>query len=128
MEYKFSHLHHSMANVKIYKCLAHIFTLALTVSDIKYLNFLPSKVGQSHGVQFSQLHHSMANVKIYKCIPNISALTVTISEIEKFKIVYLQKHVEVTEGNFRNYINQRKMSTITNVSHTFLCQLLPFEI
>ena len=29
-----SQLHHSMTNVKIYKCLPHIFALALIVSDI----------------------------------------------------------------------------------------------
>ena len=31
---QFSQLHHSMANVKIYKCLPLIFALALTVSEI----------------------------------------------------------------------------------------------
>ena len=31
---QFSQLHHMMANAKIYKCLQHIFELALTVSEI----------------------------------------------------------------------------------------------
>ena len=31
----FSQLHHPMAYVKIYKCLLHIFTLAVTVLEIK---------------------------------------------------------------------------------------------
>ena len=39
---------------KNYKCLPHIFALALTVSDIKKR---PPQVGQGHGVQFWQLHH-----------------------------------------------------------------------
>ena len=34
-EVPFSQLHHSMANVKIYKCLSHIFAFALTVYAIK---------------------------------------------------------------------------------------------
>ena len=33
-EVHFLQLHHSMANVPIYKCLPHIFAPALTVSDI----------------------------------------------------------------------------------------------
>ena len=61
-----------MENIKIYKCLPHIFTLALTVSDIiSYLIFDLEKVDQGHGVRFFQLHHSMAKVKIYKRLPHI---------------------------------------------------------
>ena len=66
-------IHHSMANVKVYKCLID-FALALTISEIKYLlTFLPSKVGQGHQVQYLQLHHSMANIKIYKCFSHVFA-------------------------------------------------------
>ena len=36
---KFSQLHHSMAIVKICKCLPYIFALAVTVSDLKIFNF-----------------------------------------------------------------------------------------
>ena len=65
---QFLQLHHSMANVKIYKCLRHIFALALTIWKIKFfLIFYLQKVDKGHRIQFLQLHHSMANVKIYKC-------------------------------------------------------------
>ena len=57
--------HHSMATGKIYKCLPHIFVLALTITDIKIYRFDLSKVGQGHVLQFSQWRHSMANVKMY---------------------------------------------------------------
>ena len=39
---EFSELHHSKADAKIYKCLPHIFVLALTVSYIyKFKNKFP---------------------------------------------------------------------------------------
>ena len=72
-----------MGNVKIYKCLPHIYALALTVSEIYFQFFLSKKIGKSHGVQFSQLDHSMENVKICKCLPHIPALALTVSEIYK---------------------------------------------
>ena len=40
---QFSQLHHSIANVKIYKCLSHILALALTVSEISQLKMCTSK-------------------------------------------------------------------------------------
>ena len=60
--------HRSMANVKIYKLLPHIFGLALTISQIlTFTIFDLQKVGQSHEVQFLQWWQiSMANIKIYK--------------------------------------------------------------
>ena len=62
-----SQWHHSMANVKIYKGLPHIFALALTVSKILTLQiFTFKKVGQGHGLEHSQWRPSMENIKIYK--------------------------------------------------------------
>ena len=62
---QFPQLHHSMADVKVYKCLQKIFALALNVSKIerKLIIFYLQKVGQGYGVQFWQLHHSMANIR-----------------------------------------------------------------
>ena len=49
--------HHSMANVKIYKCLPRIYALALTVSEVKIIHFL-----------FSKSRSRIANVKATKVI------------------------------------------------------------
>ena len=70
-----------MANVKIYKCLPHIFALDLTILEIQFKICYLQKVGQGHEVQFSQLYHLMANVKNYKFLPNIFAQGLTVSEI-----------------------------------------------
>ena len=60
-------IHHSMSNVKIYKCLPHIFVLALTLSDIyKFQICYHQKVGQWHGVQFRTT--SMANIEVNKSL------------------------------------------------------------
>ena len=78
---QFSQLHHSMTNVKIYKCLQHIFALALTISEIYiFKNFLPPKIrSRSWSAIFAIT--PKANVKIYKCLPQIFALALTISDI-----------------------------------------------
>ena len=81
---QYSQLHHSMANVKIYKCLPKHFALALIISEIKQFIVYLQKVGKGHGVQFSQLHYLIASVQIYKCLPPIFTLVLTVSEIYKF--------------------------------------------
>ena len=61
----FSQLHHSIADVEIYKCLSHIFALLLPFH--KYTIFKQiylQKVGQGHKLQFLKLYHSMAKVNI----------------------------------------------------------------
>ena len=66
MEYNLRKQHRSMADVKIYKGLPHIFcTGSYRFRNINILDLLPSK-SQGHGVQFWQCRLSMANVKIYK--------------------------------------------------------------
>ena len=71
-----------MANVQIYKCLQHVFALALTLFQRqKQIIFYLQQVRQ-----FSQLHHPMANVKNLQMSPKLCLLALTFSEILKFKI------------------------------------------
>ena len=97
--------------------------------DIKMLHLYLQKVGHGHRVQFSQLHHSMANVKIFKCpCTHFYASSYRFRYMKIFYLFTSTKQVKVKEYNFRNYTIRQQMSKSTNVSHTFLLQLLQFQI
>ena len=81
--------------VKTYKRLAHIFALALTVSEILILKIVDlERPGQAHRARILQRRHSMANDKIYKRLPHIR------SSFQIYYIFYIwPSKVKVTEYN-----------------------------
>ena len=61
-----------MANVKIYKCLPHIFALALPVCDINILNFYLENVGQGQEEDKRYLRRSIGIMCIADFFHNFS--------------------------------------------------------
>ena len=56
-----------MTNINLYKVIAHIFMLALTVFEIlRFEMFVDENVGQGHRVQHLQWFNLMTNINLCK--------------------------------------------------------------
>ena len=105
--------------------ISHV-ALALIVSKIlKFQFFYLENVGQGDQVKLLVMVSFHSKYQIFKsCSAQFYSSSHRFRDIN-FKILTFKK--QVTESNFCNDTIQWQMSKLTNVSHKFLCQLLPFQ-